>query len=42
MHLGRQVIEQEGEGLVNWLGFDEVVIVEGEDNPVGEGGNLVN
>ena len=31
-----------GDQLVNWSSFNEVVIVEGEDNPVGEGGKLVD
>ena len=28
--------------LVDWLGFDQMVVVEDKDDPVGEGGYLVD
>ena len=31
VHLGRQVLEQKGEGSVNRFGLDHVVVVEDED-----------
>ena len=41
VHLGGQMLEQEGEGLVNRWRFDEVVVVEDEDEVVGDGGDVV-
>ena len=41
MHLWRQVLEQEGEDVVDGASFNEVIVVEDEDNPVGDGGDLV-
>src|SRR5439155_26672764 len=37
----RQVVEQEGEGLVNRFGIDRVVVVQDEDEPVRERGEFV-
>jgi hypothetical protein len=42
VHLWWQVLEQKGEGVVDGLGFDQVVVIEDEDNPIGEGGDLVS
>lgn len=42
MHLRGQGFEQEGEDLVNLLGINDVVVVEDEDDLIGEGGNLVD
>jgi hypothetical protein len=36
------VPEQKGEGVVDGLGFNEVVIIKDKDNPIGQGGNLVD
>jgi hypothetical protein len=36
------VFEQKGEGVVDGLGFDEVVVVEDEDKPIGDGGDIVD
>ena len=41
MHLGRQVVEQKGEGLVNRWGIDQVVIVQDEDKIVRDGGDFI-
>ena len=41
VHLRRQVLEQKGEGMVNRLGIDHVVVVEDEDELVREGGDLI-
>ncbi len=39
---GRQVFKDEGECIVNRRRFYDVVVVEDEDNSVGDGGNLVD
>ena len=41
VQLRRQVLEQKGEGIVNRLGIDHMVVVEDEDERVREGGDLV-
>ena len=43
VHLWRQVLEQKGEGVVDaaWS-LDQVIVVEDEDDPVGDGGDLVD
>ena len=41
VHPRRQVLEQEGEGIVDRFGIDRVVVVEDEDEIVREGGDLV-
>ncbi len=35
------MLEQEGEGVVDWCGIDDVVVVEDEDETVLDGGDLV-
>jgi len=34
MHLRRQVLDQKGKGVVNWLGIDNVVVVQDKDEVV--------
>ncbi len=41
VHLGRQVLEQKGEGFVNRFGIDHMVVVKDEDEMVRDGGDLV-
>ena len=41
MHLWRQVLEQKGEGIVNRLGINHVVVVEDEDEMVRDGGDFI-
>ncbi len=36
------MVEQKGEGVVDWLGFDEVVVIEDEDKAVWDGVDLVD
>ena len=42
VHLWRQVLEKEGEGVVDPLGVDQVEVIEDQDDPVREGGYLVD
>jgi hypothetical protein len=35
------VLEWKGEGVVDGLGFDQVVVIEDKDNPAGDGSHLV-
>ena len=42
VHLRRQVLDQKGEGVVNRLGVDQVVVVKDEDEAFREGGDLVD
>ena len=42
VHLRRQVLDQKGEGVVNRLGLNQVVVVEDEDEAFREGGDLVD
>ena len=39
--LWRQMVEQEGEGVIYWWGVEPVVVVEDEDEGVGNGRRLV-
>ena len=41
VHLGRQVVEQKGEGLVNRCGINQVVVVQDEDKIVRDGGDFI-
>ena len=41
MHLGWQVLEQKGEGMVNRFGIDHVVVVQDEDEIVRDGGDFI-
>ena len=41
MHLGWQVLEQKGEGIVNRFGINHVVVVKDEDELVREGGDVI-
>ena len=41
VHLRRQVLDEEGQGLVNRFGIDQVVVVKDENEIVGDGGNFV-
>ena len=41
VHLWRQVLDQEGEGIVDRFGIDNVVVVEDEDEIVRDGGDFV-
>jgi hypothetical protein len=41
VHPWRQVLEQEGEGIVNGSGIDEVVVVEDDNEIVRDGVNFV-
>jgi hypothetical protein len=34
VHLGRQVFKQKREGIVNWPGINQVVVVQHQDNIV--------
>lgn len=36
------MLEQKGEAVVDRLGFDQMVVIEDEKDPVGEGGYLVD
>jgi hypothetical protein len=42
VHVGRQVLEGKSEGLMDGLVFYQVVVIENQDNPGGEGRNLIN
>ena len=37
VHLGRQMLEQKGEGFVNRFGINNVVVVKDEDEMVRDG-----
>ncbi len=39
--LGRQVLDQKGQGLIYGLGIDRVVVIQDQDKALGDGGNLV-
>ena len=41
MDLRWQVLEQKGEGFVNWFGIDYVVVVENDDEMIRKSGNFV-
>ena len=41
VHLRRQVIEQKGEGLVDWFRIDHVVIIQDQDEMVRDGGDFI-
>ena len=41
VHLGWQVLEQKGEGLVNRFGINQVVVVQDEDEIVRDGGDFI-
>src|SRR3954469_20794679 len=41
MELRRQVFDEKGEGLINGLGIDRVVVVQDEDERVREGGDVI-
>src|SRR5688572_25284892 len=41
MHLGWQVLDQKGEGLVNRFGLNNVVVVKDEDKIIRNGGDFV-
>ena len=41
MHLGRQVLEQKGEGFVNRFGINHMVVVQDEDEIVRDGGDFI-
>ena len=39
--LGRQVIDEEGQGLIYGSGIERVVVIQDQDKALGDGGNLV-
>ena len=41
VHLGRQMLEQKGEGFVNRFGINDVVVVKDEDEIVRDGGDFI-
>lgn len=41
MHVRRQVLDQKGEGIVNRLGLNHVVVVQDEDEIVRDGGDFI-
>ena len=41
VHLGRQVLDQEGQGIVDRPGVEDVVVVENEDDVARDGGDVV-
>ncbi len=41
VHLWWQVLKQEGQGIVDRFGINDVVVVKDEDEILGEGGDLV-
>ena len=41
MRLGRQVIQQEADSRVDWLGRDQVVIIENQGKIAGDFGEIV-
>jgi len=41
VHLGWQVLEQKGEGMVNRFGINHVVVVKNEDEIVRDGGDFI-
>jgi len=41
VHLPGQVLEQEGQGLIDWLGLNHVVVVQDEDEIVRDGGDFI-
>ena len=41
VHLGRQMLEQKGQGCVNWFGINHVVVIQDEDEMVWDGGDFI-
>ena len=42
MYLGRQVVEQEGQGTVDGSGFDGVIVLQNQDRVVWQGAQFVD
>jgi hypothetical protein len=41
VHLGRQMIKQKGEGLVDRLSIKNMIVIKDEDKMIRDGGNLI-
>ena len=41
MHLGWQVLDQKGQGIVNWLGINHMVVIQDEDEIALDDSNFI-
>ena len=42
VHLGRRVLDQKSEGIVNRFGINHVIVIEDKDEIVRDGGNFID